>query len=135
MPVLRALPGLGGTGILPVIDRRDACPTRVFSSSVVIAPIMGGYPYMGNGFHLDPVHGQDSSRHATAENPVPDAPARFHLSFRSIQDFSDYLGNVLFQSMWVCNRLNISSVLIETRKVLTFTLFCLVFPDYFGLAV
>jgi hypothetical protein len=30
MPVFRALPGLGGTGILPVIDRRVACPTRGF---------------------------------------------------------------------------------------------------------
>jgi len=27
MPVFSALAGLGGTGILPVIDRRDACLT------------------------------------------------------------------------------------------------------------
>ncbi len=41
MPVLRALPGLGGTGILPVIDGRDACPTGGFLWSVVIGQSWG----------------------------------------------------------------------------------------------
>jgi len=54
MPVLRALPGLGGTGILPVIDRRDACPTnaanarpylrkRLIMGSLEIDPSLFGF--------------------------------------------------------------------------------------------
>ncbi len=49
MPVLRTLPVLGGTGILPVIDRRDTCPTGGFVMVSCDRPIMGGYeiPYYG----------------------------------------------------------------------------------------